>query len=257
MKKRLKHIAIAAVVAVIVFLALPLLIYVPPIQNWMVQKATAIASEKTGLDISIEHVDLCFPLNLGVDGIIVKDNGDTIADIQRTVVDVGLLHLLKGDIEVDKLDINEARINTLGLIPDIQVKGTLRQLMLNPSKVALANSRVKLGDALLADADITVLLCDTAAIDTTETELLPWHIDMSELSIQRSQVDIHMSGDSMLIAIGGDMINAKGMHIALDEERYVIDHFSWKNGNLLFDMPFEPHQDTGLLDSLGIRSLCA
>ena len=100
MKKRLKHIAIGAVVAVIAILALPLLIYVPPIQNWLVQQVAEVASEKTGYDITVEHVDLCFPLDLGVDGVTVVQQGDTIADIHRAVVGIGLMPLLAGDIGI-------------------------------------------------------------------------------------------------------------------------------------------------------------
>ena len=59
MKSRLKHIAIIAAVTVVAVLALPLLIYVPPIQNWLVQQVAEVASEKTGYDITVEHVDLC------------------------------------------------------------------------------------------------------------------------------------------------------------------------------------------------------
>jgi len=248
MKKRLKHIAIAAIVAVIAILALPLLIYVPPIQNWLVHQVAEIASEKTGYDITVEHVDLSFPLDLGIDGVTVVQQGDTIADIHRAVVGVGIMPLLSGDIAVDELEILKARINTLDLISDVQVKGALGLFALSPSKIQLANSHVKLGDALLSDADITVLLSDTAAVDTTESGPLPWLIDINKISILRSNVSIHMPGDSMLIAVGAEKMQADGSHINLAEERYGIDRFSWKNGSFQFDMPYEPRMEPGLLD---------
>ena len=125
MKKRLKYIAIAALITVIAFLALPLLIYVPPIQNWLVQQITEIASEETGYDITVEHIDLSFPLDLGVDGVTVAQQGDTIADIHRAVVGVGIIPLLNGDVTVNTLELQKARINTLDLISDVQVKGKL------------------------------------------------------------------------------------------------------------------------------------
>ena len=248
MKKRLKHIVIGAVVAVIVILTLPLLIYVPPIQNWMVQQVTSIASEQTGYDITVEHVDLDFPLDLGVDGISVTQQGDTIADIRRAVVGVGILPLLSGNVEVDKLELQEACINTLDLISDVQVKGALGQFALSPSKIQLSESHVKLGDALLSDANITVLLSDTAAVDTTESAPLPWLIDVNKLNIRHSTVNIHLPGDSMLIALSAERMEAEGSHINLTDEHYGIEKFSWENGTFLFDMPFEPRQEPGLLD---------
>ena len=248
MKSRLKHIAIIAAVTVVAVLALPLLIYVPPIQNWLVQQVAEVASEKTGYDITVEHVDLCFPLDLGVDGVTVVQQGDTIADIHRAVVGIGLMPLLAGDIVVDELELQESRINTLDLISDVQVKGALGRFSLSPSKIQLASNRVKLGDALLSDADITVLLSDTAAVDTTESEPLLWIIDANKLSIINSQFSIHMPGDSMLIALSAEKMQADGSHINLAKERYEVDKFTWQNGTFRFDMPFEPRQEPGLLD---------
>ena len=234
----------------IAILALPLLIYVSPIQNWLVQQVAMIASEKTGYDISVEYVDLSFPLNLGIEGVTVVQEGDTIAHIHRAIVDVGLLPLMNGNLTVDKLELQDSHVNTLSLISDVQVKGALGLFTLSPSKILLSDSHVKLGDILLSDADITVLLSDTAAVDSTESDSLPWLIDVSKLSLLRSQVSIHLPGDSMLIAIGAEQMLADGGHINLKEEHYAIDKFSWQDGNLLFDMPYESHQEPGLLDYL-------
>ena len=169
MKKRLKYIAIAAVVAVVAILALPLLIYVPPVQRWLVRQATEIASEQTGMDITIEGVDLSFPLDLSLEGVLVKQEGDTLADIGRAVVDVQLLPLIDGNVVIDELEIQEARINTLSMISDLQMKGQMGLLKLNPSKININDGDVNLSEVTLADADVTILLSDTAAVDTTDT----------------------------------------------------------------------------------------
>ena len=176
MKKRLKYIAIAAVVAVIAILALPLLIYVPSVQRWLVRQATEIASEQTGMDITIEGVDLSSPLDLSLEGVLVKQEGDTLADIGRSVVDVQLLPLIDGNVVIDELSIQEARINTLSMISDLQVKGQMGLLKLNPSKININDGDVNLSEVTLADADVTILLSDTAAVDTTDTGPVLWRI---------------------------------------------------------------------------------
>ena len=253
MKKRLKHIVTIAVIVVVAVLALPLLIYVPPIQNWLVQQVAEVASEQTGYDITVKHVDLDFPLDLGVDGVTVVQHGDTIADIRRAVVGVNILPLLKGDVSVDDVELLEARINTMDLISDVQVKGSLGQFALSPSKIQLVDSHVTLGDALLSDADITVLLSDTAAVDTTESGPLAWIIDVNKISILKTHISIHMPGDSMLIALGAEQMQADNSHINLAEEHYSVRKFLWKNGTFAFDLPYEPHLEPGLLDYFHIN----
>ena len=241
MKKRLKYIVIATIITVVALFALPLLIYVPPIQRWLVNEATVIASEQTGMDISIEGVSLSFPFDLALDGVLVKQEGDTIADIQRAVVDVQLLPLIEGRVAVDVLEIQNANINTLSMIPDVQVKGRMGSLLLNPSLIYLTSGNVNLSDATLANADVTVLLSDTAEVDTTDTGPVLWRIGFNEISILKSKVSIHMPGDSMLIGVEAGSMLAKDGRIDLEKERYEVGAFRWHEGRLVFDMPYEPY----------------
>ena len=241
MKKRLKRLTTFLVVTVVAILALPFIIYVPPVQRWLVKEATEIASEQTGMDISIEGVSLSFPLDLSLDGVLVKQENDTIANIGSTVVDVQLLPLFEGRVAVDILEIQQAHINTLSMIPDVQVKGWMGLLQMNPSLINLATGDVNLSEATLADADITVLLSDTAEVDTTETGPTPWRIKFDAINIEHSKVNIHMPGDSMLIGVEAASMLAKDGRINLAKNRYEVGAFKWQQGRLVFDLPFEPY----------------
>ena len=62
MKKVVKWIGIAVLTPLLLCLLLAILIYLPPVQNWAVRKVAAVASEKTGMEITVGHVSLAFPL---------------------------------------------------------------------------------------------------------------------------------------------------------------------------------------------------
>ena len=81
MKKLFWWILIILLSPVLLFVVLTVLLYLPPVQNWAVDKVTAIASEKTGMDISIGYVDLSFPLDLSIDEFRVLQKPDTLADV--------------------------------------------------------------------------------------------------------------------------------------------------------------------------------
>ena len=83
------------------------------------KQVASYASESTGMDISVEHVQLVFPLKLGVEGVKVlqpvdslknsrnltlRNKKDTVADIQKMVVDVQLLPLFSNQVMVDELN---------------------------------------------------------------------------------------------------------------------------------------------------------
>ena len=130
MKKILKWIGIAVLTPILLFIILAALLYLPPVQNWAVQKVTAIASDKTGMEISVGHVNLEWPFDLGVDNFrILHDNDslpgvrDTIADIRKLVADIRLWPLLEKRVVIDELSLHQAKINTNGFISDLRVKG--------------------------------------------------------------------------------------------------------------------------------------
>ena len=89
MKKAIKWVGLLILIPILLFLLLTVLLYLPPIQNWAVKKVAAYASEQTGMDISVGHVSLKFPLDLSVDDFkMIKDN-DSIPGVRDTIADVG------------------------------------------------------------------------------------------------------------------------------------------------------------------------
>ena len=70
-RKWLKWVVWILLTPIILFVILMVLLYIPPAQNLIRKQATAIASEATGMDISVERIDLRFPLNLLVRGVQV------------------------------------------------------------------------------------------------------------------------------------------------------------------------------------------
>ena len=148
MMRALKWLGIAVLVPILLFVLLAVLLYLPPVQNWAVKRVAAVASEKTGMEISVEHVNLEFPLNLGVEGVrVVKPRTvaaggdalqkDTVAVIRKMVVDVQLKPLLKGQVEVDKLELSGVKLNTVEFISDTQVKGTIGKLSIESHGIDL------------------------------------------------------------------------------------------------------------------------
>ncbi len=50
---------------VLLFVVLAVLLYLPPVQNWVVDKVASVVSEKTGMTVRVGYVKLEWPLNLG------------------------------------------------------------------------------------------------------------------------------------------------------------------------------------------------
>ncbi len=246
MKKIFMWIGIVLFSPILLFIILTALLYLPPVQNWVVDKAAEVASESTGMQVTVDEVSLSFPLDLSIDGVLVKQQQDTIADIQNVIVDVQLLPLFTLNVVVDELEIKQAKINTLSMIPDLQVRGSVGRLGVRSRGIDLGEGTVELNGAQLADADVTILLNDTAAVDTTTSEPIPWFIEIDNATILNSKIDIHMPGDSMQIAVGIGKARAENGLIDLLNSMYRVKSFEWTDGAVDYNLPYEPMLAEGL-----------
>ena len=205
------------VAAMLLLAALPLLVYVPPVQQWLVRQAADIASEETGMQISIDHVSLEFPLDLSLSGVKVVRGRDTVASIGNAVVNVELLPLLKRRAVVKTISIHDATVNTLDLISDTQVKGSMGQLDVDASHANWETGNVMLGKTLLADADVTVILSDTAAVDTTTSEPTLWRIGVEQFALNNVRCKVIFPEDSLSSALPSrdETVSPGGVNVQL------------------------------------------
>ncbi len=236
---------------VLIFI-LAILIYIPPVQNWLVSRVASYASESTGMNISIDYVKLVFPLDLGVDGIHVlkpdKNNSahnDTIADIDRLTVDVQLLPLLRSQVEIDELDFKDVKLNTVDFIDNLRVKGTLNRLKLESHGINLKDETVKINSALLSSVKIDVALSDSVPTDTTTSENF-WKISLDNLHIADADVTVRMPGDTLQFNAYLGNTKVQNGFFDLHEEIYSISRLDWLKGRLAYDNNFEPHVKQGL-----------
>ena len=198
MKKKLKWIVAVLLAPVLLFLLLTILIYLPPVQNWVVRQVASYASEKTGMQISIDHVNLEFPLDLGIDGFRMIQGQDTIADVEHMTVDVELLPLLRSKVVIDELEITNTKLNTSDLIATTRIKGQLERLFLTSRGIDLDRQTVDLNGATLDGAYLDIAMVDTVIPDTSTTKTL-WAIYADSLTVNQSQVMFHMPGDSLSV----------------------------------------------------------
>ena len=246
MKKAFKWIGLTLLSPILLFVIIAALLYLPPVQNWVVDKVAEVASEGTGMQISVDHVSLAFPLDLSVEGVKAVRQGDLIADVECVVVDVRLLPLIKKKVVVNQVKLQGATVNTLDLISDVQVKGTVGLLTASSRSIDLGEGVVDVDGAYLSHADLTILLSDTAAVDTTTSEPVPWLIRVDSVGISQSRVRLHMPGDSMRIDASIGRASAANAYIDLLHSLYKAETFHLAGSSASYDLPYEPRQEKGL-----------
>jgi hypothetical protein len=245
MKKILKYGGIVVLTPILLFILITLLLYFPPFQNWAIKHVASYASEKTGLNITIDRVSLVFPLDLGLNGLkVIQQNDslpqvkDTVADVKTLVVNVQMLPLFKKQVEIDALKFNKLKLNTTNLVHKARVKGEVGQLSLISHGIDLGKSLLRVNDIRLADAKVNVELSDTVPPDTSKSKNF-WKIYVDNLSVKNTDVTVHMPGDTLQVEAYMGKTIAKTGFFDLYKGIYKLQQLDWNNGRLKYDNNFK------------------
>lgn len=243
-------------VIVLVFV-LAIGIYLPPVQHWAKGRLCDYLSGQTGLDVSIGQLSLTFPLDLVAEDMLAVEKQGTSADKgmpkaagQDTVVaaeqlqlDVRLLPLLKGRIELNAFELRGAVVNTHSFISDTRIEGRMRLLAIHrPAVCDLKKKDVDVSRLRLKDADIRVFLSDTAAVDTTPSAPVEWKIRVGKTKVERTKFYVQMPHDSM--RVGGNILAMKASEIGVDlkNSAYSVGSLNLSAHDLRYDLPYMKKQ---------------
>ena len=219
---------------IVFFLCLSIAVYLPPVQRFLVDKATESMAEATGVEVALEKVRLSFPLDLALHGVQAKDGQDTLADVGVLLVDVRLLPLLKGRVDVEGLTLRQAKLNTRSWIPDTYIRGEIGELYAASHGIALTENWAKLDEARLRNARLFVALSDTGKVDTTASEPLLWNILAKQVELTRSEISLSLPGDSMRLGLAfGDARLADG-EFDLGKGNYRVKKLELKRSGLTY-----------------------
>lgn len=195
---------------IIVILAIPVLLYVPPVQTFVKDLVCSSVRKSSGMDISIDRLRLKFPLRLTLDGVsVVEATGDTMARVKSAEIDVKLLPLLKMDAQVQKLRLIDGAYNMVS--PDSSMILRIRAGELETDDKAAVDLRtmsINLNEARIADGNVQLYMDvwrQTPSNDTTPTKMV--------IRAERLRMERFTFGMSMLPTIDTLKLNARSLEV--------------------------------------------
>lgn len=225
---------------ILLILLLAIIIYVPPVQKYAVDKAAEVLSAEMGMEVTVESVSLKFPLDLSMGGMLAVQDGDTVIAARALDVSVRALPLLEMKAEVDGIHLYGAKLNTKDLIDAAVIKGRLAELSLDSHSTDLNEELAVVNKALLRDADLMVLLNDSVPEDTTTSEVA-WKLQLDDIELQRVKATVLLSpqADSVYAMADIGHAHARGF-LDLGKENYQIYQLDVKKSAAGFEMRKEP-----------------
>lgn len=172
----------------VVILLLPPLLYIPPVQTFVKNVACNFVYKSTGMKVDIGRFRLLFPLDVNLDNVVVLDqHADTMVRAKKIVADVKLLPLLKLDVQLKKLRLEEGYYRMVS--PDSSMIMSVEAGLLDVDDKSSANistGNIKLNKALLRDGNLKLYMNvwkqkPTPADSTSST---PFLINANDLKLE-------------------------------------------------------------------------
>ena len=240
MKKRIvKWTAGILLAPIALFFILAALLYIPAIQDFAVQKATAYASEATGMDVRIGRLRLTFLFDIDLQDVQVTDaEKDTLLDVEQLTVDLGFSSLLKGEIDVEGIRLTQASVDTKSLIKSVAIRGHIGHFYVNSHGIKLPQETVTVSMASLSDADVAIALGHPESTDTTSS-VVNWKIIIPKIDLSHTRLRLSIPGDSMRVEAGIAEASLRHGHIDLGTSTYTAKTFSLQADSVHYDLPHE------------------
>ncbi len=217
---------------------LSVLLYIPPIQKWAVDKAADVLSEEMQMEVSIEKVRLKCPLDLCLNGMLAVQEGDTVLDSEELALSVRFVPLLSGNVEVDDVHLTNTKLNTRELIEACRIKGWVGKLSLVSHSTSLTDELAVVNMAVLKDADVSISMADSIPEDTTteESEPVNWQIDLRDVQFDNVRVAFDMPMDTARMSVFAYIGKAK-LHglVDLGNELYKVDELDVSGSQLGYE----------------------
>lgn len=254
-KRILKLGCIAILTPIALFLITTILLFVPPIQNFVQRKAMTYISEKTGMDITIGRLLISPMLNIDLRQVRVITPIDTLLNAKQLTVDLGMKRIFEGQVIVKGIELNEVSLNTIDLIKGFRVEGKLGAATFLGGDVNLNKKRIDLANASIENTAITIHYIDTIKTpeDTTSNNRFKL-INVGKIHVRNVYVALTMPIEDRHMSMNiGDALAGNGT-IDLTAKKYLLKQFQIKNTTLQYDAATEHKHASANVNNLTLAN---
>ena len=209
-----------------IILLLPLLVvfllYLPPVQSLVKDKALAFASERTGMTLEAGYFRLGFPLNLTLKDVYVgKTPTDTLVALDGLRLKVGMRDILQFRATVEELELERVKFALANDSTGLDLSVDMGSVALSVRKADLKSKEVDVAFIRLADGEVALKTGNRSREETKERRPLKWtfavdRIDMEQLAYRMKTATLPALGAGLMdgfVTRGKVSLDAQTVHV--------------------------------------------
>lgn len=206
------------------------LLYVPAVQNYVKEKAEQYVNKNLHLNMSVGRILLKFPLDLSLEKMYLGyPNRDTLLYADAIRVNVSLPKLLRKEIEVRRLAVNNASMHFLDTLSGLDLKIAVKDLNLRVNRLNLAKQEADIPMLSMRNGKMSLTLGQSKADTTGGNTPVKWKFKVEEVALD--SVDYEMDGLPMgIIRAGVGKAQLKDTEVRLEEQTVDVNAVSLEQG---------------------------
>lgn len=240
MKKRgrtykiFRAVGFAIIIPIIFLWILTAMLYIPSLQRAAVEKICREVSQATGFDIKIESFHLAFPLKASITGFEVSRNDTTFAKGEFAGVNISLMPLLSGEVEVNYISLEKVDLNTADLIPEVNIEGGIGFFRTTARNISLKKEIANLRQVHIHSTDLNITLNGFADTEEDSTTI-NWIANLHRGNIENCNITLNIPEEKMSVSTDIDKLIIREGTIDLGNEIYGISTLALKSSSLKYD----------------------
>ncbi len=251
-RQLIKVLAAAVLTPIILLWGIALLLYLPSVSHYAANEVAAVLREKTPYTLDIKHIDLSFPLKLVIGGYSLSKEGHEIARGERLSLDIGLLPLLKGEIEVNHIILEKTAIDTRDIIPAARISGEIDYLTAVARNIDLASEKADIRMLHIADGNVSVEVTGSTPREEKEQSAASWEITLRKGNIENTAIEVTQHDEELLLSTYLKGFKAKSVRALLQEGAYSTEFLTIEGGTFAY----KNKSENILIEEIALRGNC-
>lgn len=166
-------------------------VYVPPFQRLIVGVVLDKVNSSPDIEVKVKSFKLRFPMTVSVSGVEVYQKGDTMLLADGADVKVGLLPILRGEVDVKGIGLKDVFMKIGHPDSALWLRGRVGNLEIKPTKVYPFDRLVDLGEVTLNGGRVEIAIGQDTT-PPTPPKPVEWEIVARKLSLRDVAIDMAM-----------------------------------------------------------------
>lgn len=226
------------------------LLYIQPIQDYTIERICSAINKKYNYNISIGNFRLSFPLTATIEDFEIGKEDKNILKGEQIEADIRLIPLLKGEIEVNYISIDNTEVDTRNLIETTHITGHIGHFRTTARNIDLKSECANIRQFYLTDSNAEITINKKEENDSTKNGT-NWIVNLHKGTVSNIRLKINFSDDTTRISTNIAQLKVNEATANLGNEHFAIESISLQNSSA------EYHRGT-LPDSIApLDHLCA